>query len=272
MADGFDAAGQVAVVTGGGSGIGQALCRSLAQSGIRSVVLADLDIDAARRVAVGINETHPRRPAVALELDVAESRSVEAAVEKVEAEIGPIDLWCSNAGIHAGDGLGDTSDWRRSLDVNLMGHVNAARAVIPRMARRRNGHFIVTASAAGLLTDFRCAPYAASKHAAVALAEWLSITYADDGVSVSCVCPEGVRTGMTKPNSLKAGVSSGFLEPEDVAREIIEALKTRRFLVLPHPRVAEYEQRRAADRENWLGRMRAARRRLTQATPSAAAS
>jgi short-subunit dehydrogenase len=131
---------------------------------------------------------------------------------------------------------------------------------------------VVTASAAGLLTDFRCAPYAASKHAAVALAEWLSITYADDGVSISCVCPESVRTGMTKPSSLKAGVSSNFLEAEDVAREILEALKARRFLVLPHPKVAEYEQRRAADRENWLGRMRAARRKLTQVTPSAAAS
>jgi len=154
-----------------------------------------------------------------------------------------------------------------------MGHVNAARAVIPRMARRRNGHFIVTASAAGLLTIFRCAPYAASKHAAVALAEWLSITYADDGVSVSCVCPEGVRTGMTKPNSLKAGVSRRLSRAGRCRPEINRGAQTRAaFLVLPHPRVAEYEQRRAADRENWLGRMRAARRRLTQATPSAAAS
>jgi NAD(P)-dependent dehydrogenase (short-subunit alcohol dehydrogenase family) len=271
MADGFDAIGQVAVVTGGGSGIGQALCWALAQYGFRRVVAADRDIEAARRVAAAINERHPHG-ALALELDVAESRSVEAAVEKIEAEIGPIDLWCSNAGIHTGDGLGETSDWRMSLDVNLMGHVNAARAVIPRMAGRRSGHLVVTASAAGLLTDFRCAPYAASKHAAVALAEWLWITHADDGVSVSCVCPEGVRTGMTKPDSLKAGVSSNFLEPEDVAREIVEAVRSRRFLVLPHPRVAEYEQRRAADRENWLGRMRAARRKLTLAMPSAAAS
>jgi len=253
MADGFEALGQVAVVTGGGSGIGQALCRLLAQFGFHSVVVADLDIDAARRVAADINETYPRRPAVALELDVADSRSVEATVEKIETGIGPVDLWCSNAGIHTGAGLGEISDWRRCLDVNLMGHVNAARAVIPRMARRGNGHFVVTASAAGLLTDFRCAPYAASKHAAVALAEWLSITHAGDGVSISCVCPEGVRTGMTRPDSLEAGVSTNFLEPKDVASEILEALKTRRFLVLPHPRVAEYEQRRAADRENWLG-------------------
>jgi NAD(P)-dependent dehydrogenase (short-subunit alcohol dehydrogenase family) len=272
MADGFDAAGRVAVVTGGGSGIGQALCRLLAQSGIRNVVAADRNIDAARRVAAEINETHPRQPAVPLELDVADALSVEAAVETIEAGIGPIDLWCSNAGIHVGDGLGDADDWRKSLDVNLMGHVNAARAVIPRMVKRGGGHFVVTASAAGLLTDFRCAPYAASKHAAVAMAEWLAIRHADDGVAVLCVCPEGVRTGMTKPDSLRAGVSSNFLAPEDVAGEILQALRSRRFLVLPHPKVADYERRRAADRENWLDRMRSARRKLMQAMPSAAAS
>jgi NAD(P)-dependent dehydrogenase (short-subunit alcohol dehydrogenase family) len=223
-ADGFDAAAQVAVVTGGGSGIGPALCGALAQSGIRSVVAADRNLEAARRVASAIKGTYSHSPALALELDVVESRSVEALVEKVETEIGPIDLWCSNAGLHAGDGLGETTDWRRSLDVNLMGDVNAARAVIPRMVERRNGHFVVTASAAGLLTDFRCVPYAASKHAAVALAEWLSITCADDGLSVSCVRPEGARTRMTKPDSLTAGVSSNFLATENVTREIIEAV------------------------------------------------
>jgi NAD(P)-dependent dehydrogenase (short-subunit alcohol dehydrogenase family) len=217
-ADGFDAAAQVAVVTGGGSGIGPALCGALTQSGIRSVVAADRNLEAARRVASAIKGTYSHSPALALELDVVESRSVEALVEKVETEIGPIDLWCSNAGLHAGDGLGETTDWRRLLDVN------AARAVIPRMVEHRNGHFVVTASAAGLLTDFRCVPYAASKHAAVALAEWLSITYADDGVSVSCVRPEGVRTRMTKPDSLTAGVSRNFLATENVTREIIEAV------------------------------------------------
>jgi NAD(P)-dependent dehydrogenase (short-subunit alcohol dehydrogenase family) len=272
MAHGFDAAGEVAVVTGGGSGIGQALCGLLAQSGIRCVVAADLDIDAARRVAAAINHIHSHQPALALELDVAEGHAVEAVVAKVEHDIGAIGLWASNAGIHAGDGLGEVGDWRKSFDVNVLGHVHAARFVIPRMAKRKTGHLVITASAAGLLTDFRCAPYAASKHAAVALAEWLSITHADDGVSISCVCPEGVRTAMTKPSSLKAGVSSHFLEPDEVAREILAALESRRFLVLPHPKVAEYEQRRAADRENWLDRMRAARRKLTQATPSAAAS
>jgi NAD(P)-dependent dehydrogenase (short-subunit alcohol dehydrogenase family) len=262
----------VAVVTGGASGIGRALCHALAQAGIRHVVVADIHLDAAKQVAAAIGNSHPACEASALELDVADHQSVESAVDHVETALGPIHLWCSNAGIHAGEGLGETVDWQRSLSVNLMGHVNAARAVIPRMASRRSGHFVITASAAGLLTDFRCAPYAASKHAAVALAEWLSITHSDAGVAISCVCPEGVRTGMTRPDSLKAGAAGNFLEPEQVAREIIEALGTRRFLVLPHPRVAEYEQRRSADREHWLERMRAARRRLMPIAPTAAAS
>jgi NAD(P)-dependent dehydrogenase (short-subunit alcohol dehydrogenase family) len=272
MAGGFEAAGRIAVVTGGGSGIGRALCQALARSGARCILVADLDLDAARLVASVINEAHPGCPAQALELDVAQSRCVEAAVNSVEDKIGAIDLWCSNAGVHLGEGLGEADDWQKSFDVNVMGHVHAARIVIPRMAKRGTGHFVITASAAGLLTDFRCAPYTSSKHAAVALAEWLSITHADDGVSISCVCPEGVRTGMTKSDSLKAGASSSFLEAEDVAREILDALKTSRFMVLPHPRVAEYEQRRAGNRENWLDRMRAARRRLSRTAASTVGS
>jgi len=262
----------VAVVTGGGSGIGRALCHALAESGARRVVVADLHVEGAETVAEALKAADADCRARGLQLDVANDQAVNAAVEHVERRIGPISLWCSNAGIHAGTGLGMPSDWQACLNVNLMGHVNAARAVIPRMASRKSGHFVVTASAAGLLTDFRCAPYAASKHAAVALAEWLSITHADDGITVSCVCPEGVRTGMTRPDSLKTGAAGNFLEPEQVAREIVEALGTRRFLVLPHPRVAEYEQRRAADREHWLERMRAARRRLMPFAPTAAAS
>lgn len=272
MANGFDARGCTAVVTGGGSGIGAALCRLLAQAGVRSIVVIDRDGGAGRRVAASINEMHPECPASAIELDVADETTVQEAVSRIEAANGAIDLWCSNAGIHVGTGLGDAADWRKSLDVNLMGHVNAARFVIPLMAKRGRGNLVITASAAGLLTDFRCAPYAASKHAAVALAEWLSIIHGVDGVQISCVCPEGVRTGMTKPSSLAAGAASNFLEPEDVAREILCAVGTGRFLVLPHPRVAEYEQRRASDRENWLGRMRVAHRRLTQEAPSAAAT
>src|SRR5260370_16174149 len=156
----FEPAGGVAVVTGGGRGIGRGLCLALAQSAVRSVVAADLNIDAARRVAAAINDTHSRRPALALELDVAESRSVKTVVEMVEAEIGPIDLWCSNAGVHAGEGLGEVRGWRNSFDVHVMRHVNSASCVVPRMAKRKSGHLVITASAAGLLTDFRFAPYA----------------------------------------------------------------------------------------------------------------
>ena len=262
----------VAIVTGGASGIGRAICHALAHSGARCLVVADVHLDEAAQVAEAINGTHSGCDASALKLDVGDGEAVETIVDHVESAFGPISLWCSNAGIHTGEGLGSASDWQACLNVNLMGHVYAARAVIPRMVTRGGGNFVITASAAGLLTDFRCAPYAASKHAAVALAEWLSITYSDDGIVVSCVCPEGVRTGMTRPESLQTGAASKFLEPEQVAREIVEAIRTQRFLVLPHPRVAEYEQRRAADRQNWLERMRAARRRLMSTAPSAAAS
>jgi NAD(P)-dependent dehydrogenase (short-subunit alcohol dehydrogenase family) len=270
MVDPFEMS-DVAVVTGGGSGIGRALCRALAETGIRRLVVADLNHKAATEVAEAINRSSPCR-AVALEFDIADSRLVEVAISGIEAEIGSIGLWCSNAGVHIGEGVGDLADWRKSLDVNLMGHVNAARSVIPRMKKRGQGYFVITASAAGLLTDLRCAPYAASKHAAVALAEWLAITHGDDGIAVFCVCPEGVRTGMTKASSLKAGIASGFLEPEEVARTIIAAIRERRFLVLPHPRVAEYEQRRTADRDSWLDRMRAVRRKLTLAMSAANAT
>ena len=273
MSEGFAMAGDVvAVVTGGGSGIGRALCHALARAGARRVVVTDVAGSAAEQVASAINAVHVHRPASAMELDVADGECVARVVGAVESGIGPIALWCSNAGTHAGEGLGDANDWHHSLDVNLLGHVNVARAVLPRMAARKAGRLVITASAAGLLTDLRCAPYAASKHAAVALAEWLAITHADDGIAVSCVCPEGVRTGMTRPDSVQAGASNNFLEPEDVARAILDALATRRFLVLPHPRVAGYEQRRAADRETWLERMRAVRRKLTQAALSRVAS
>jgi len=263
MPEGFAITGSVAVVTGGGSGIGRALCHALAQAGARHVVVTDLGGAAADAVAAAINAAYPRKPASAMQLDVTDAAAVARAIDTIEREIGPVALVCSNAGVHAGEGLGDADAWRRSLDVNLLAHVHVAGAVLPRMAARRSGHLVITASAAGLLTDFRCAPYAASKHAAVALAEWLAITHADDGIAVSCVCPEGVKTGMTRPDSIRTGAANAFLAPEDVARAILDALATRRFLVLPHPRVADYEQRRAADRETWLERMRAVRRKLT---------
>jgi len=260
---GFRPGAGTAVVTGAASGIGRAVAarpqRARAPSGAR----LDHDGDAVLHAAA----TLAPRPAWALAVDVADEGALEAAVTRIEAEHGPIALWCSNAGIHRGAGLGDAEDWRRSLDVNLLGHMHAARIVLPRMARRGEGHFVITASAAGLLMDLRCAPYSVSKHAAVALAEWLAVAHAEDGVQVSCLCPEGVRTAMTRADSTASGAGD-FLEPSDIAEALMEGLRDGRFLILTHPRTAEYEVRRAGDRERWIAGMARARQRLVQPAPT----
>lgn len=257
MSEGFRPEAGTAVVTGAASGIGHAIAQRLLQEGAPCVVMLDRDGDAVLRSAAALD---PRR-ALALAVDVADEGALEAAVAEIEAEHGPIALWCSNAGIHRGTGLGEGEDWRRSLDVNLLGHVHAARTVLPRMAGRGAGYFVITASAAGLLMDLRCAPYSVSKHAAVALAEWLAVAHAEDGIRVSCLCPEGVRTAMTRADSEASGAGD-FLEPADVADALMEGLRAGRFLLLTHPRTAEYEARRATDRERWIAGMRRARQRL----------
>lgn len=257
MSEGFRPQAGTAVVTGAASGIGRAIAARLLRDGAPCVAMLDRDGEAARRAAAALD---PRR-ARPFAADVADAAALEAAVAGIEAEHGPIALWCSNAGIHRGHGLGEAEDWRRSLDVNLLGHLHAARSVLPRMARRGAGHFVVTASAAGLLMDLRCAPYSVSKHAAVALAEWLAVAHAGDGVRVACLCPEGVRTAMTRADSTASGAGD-FLDPADVADALVEGLRAGRFLLLTHPRTAEYEARRAADRERWIAGMRRARQRL----------
>jgi NAD(P)-dependent dehydrogenase (short-subunit alcohol dehydrogenase family) len=245
------------VVTGAGSGIGRALVLELAARGARSVVVADLDGSAAEAtvdlVAAGAGARF-----TAAQLDVADPEAVEGFVMRTHSETEPILGWFSNAGVHRGQGLGSPDDWRLSLDVNLMAHVVAARAILPAMEARRQGRFVITASAAGLLSDLRSAPYSASKHAAVGLAEWLAIGAAE-GVYVGCVCPEGVTTAMTRPDSRHAAKSQGSLQPEAVARTVLDAAERGDFLILTHPRTGEFEQRRTADRERWLKAMRRAR-------------
>ena len=251
----FNVQGITAVVTGGGSGIGRAIAAVLLARGAGTVVVADINLDNATDVCTGLAAAGWAGLAVPIHIDVADGASIEAVVRQVEVECGPIDLWCSNAGIHTGAGLGDARDWERSIAVNLMGHVHAARFVIPGMKQRGRGHFLVTASAAGLLSDFRAAPYTASKHAAVALAEWLAITCMGDGISVHCLCPEGVKTAMTRESSEKSGKGMTFLEPEDVAAFTLDCMSDGDFLILPHPRVAEFELRRATDRQRWIESM-----------------
>lgn len=246
----MDVPGKVIVVTGGGSGIGRALCERFAREGAKGVVVADIDGDGARRVAVSIG-------GLAVRTDVASESDVKLLVERATERFGPIDIFCSNAGIFVmgGEEVMD-ADWRRVFDVNVMAHVYAARAVVPAMIARGGGYFLPTVSAAGLLTQIGSAPYAVTKHAALAFAEWLSITYGDRGLVVSCLCPQGVRTGMLNESSGPAFLLNDALSPDVVADAVLSGIRDERFLILPHPEVATYFERKATDYDRWIRGMR----------------
>jgi NAD(P)-dependent dehydrogenase (short-subunit alcohol dehydrogenase family) len=252
--------GAVAVVTGGAGGIGRALAERFAAEGARAVVVADLDGPGAERVAAALACPAP----LGVALDVTDQAAVARLVDRVEDEVGPVDLWCSNAGVALGPDLGGDGDWERSFAVHVLAHVYLARALAPRMAARGRGHLLLTASAAGLLANMDSAPYSVTKHGTVALAEWLAIRWGDAGVGVSCLCPQGVRTAMTAGMGAGSSVvaAGALLEPEAVAESVVQGLADGRFLILPHPEVAEFERRRAADRDRWLAGMRRVRARL----------
>jgi NAD(P)-dependent dehydrogenase (short-subunit alcohol dehydrogenase family) len=243
--------GKHVVVTGGASGIGRALARRFAAEGARAVAVVDLDEGGAKSVASEFG-------GFGFGVDVTDEAQVQELVANVERESGAIDLFCSNAGIgvHGGVEVPD-ADWTRIWNVNLMSHVYAARAVLPGMIGRGEGYLLNTASAAGLLTQIGSAPYAVTKHAAVALAEWLSITHGDQGIKVSVLCPQAVRTAMTagSENGGVAGVD-GMMEPEELAECVVQGLADERFLILPHETVLTYIQRKAGDYDRWLRGMR----------------
>jgi len=249
-----DLTGALAVVTGGASGIGRALAQRFAAEGARGVVVADVDEAGAKTVAAEL----PCEVRVGVRLDVTDESAVAALAAQVESEHGPIDIWCSNAGVGTAEGLGDDADWDRAWRVHVLAHLYAARHVLPAMVRRGRGHFMVTASAAGLLTEMDTAPYAVTKHGSVALAEWLAIRYGGSGVRFTCLCPQAVRTPMTATlGADSATLAAGpMLEPTDVADAVMAAFADGRFLILPHPQVAEFERRRAGDRDRWLAGMR----------------
>jgi NAD(P)-dependent dehydrogenase (short-subunit alcohol dehydrogenase family) len=238
------------VVTGGANGIGAAMARRFASEGAR-VVVADLDEAQLMRVAA---ETG----GLGVPTDVRHEHQIAALVTAAEARYGPIDLFCSNAGIVV-EGGEDASDaaWERSIAVNLLSHIYAARILVPQMTARKQGYLLNTASAAGLLTQIGSAPYSVTKHGAVAFAEWLSITYGDEGLKVSVLCPQAVRTNMTAGTE-EGGVAGvdGMLEPEAVAEAVVEGLAAERFLILPHPVVADYFRRKADDYDRWIRGMR----------------
>ena len=245
----MELAGKVTVVTGGASGIGRAVARRFAAEGARGVVVADLDGDGAAAVAAEFGGT-------AVRTDVANEDDVVALAALAEDTYGPIDLFFSNAGIGTGGGVDASNDaWQRIWDINVMAHVYAARAVLPGMLARGEGYLVSTASAAGLLTQIGSAPYAVTKHAAVALAEWLSVTHGDAGIKVSCLCPQGVKTNMLAGGG-GALLGPTAIEPEQCAEAVVEGIRAERFLILPHPEVAEYFRRKGDDYDRWLNGMR----------------
>jgi NAD(P)-dependent dehydrogenase (short-subunit alcohol dehydrogenase family) len=248
---------KVVVVTGGANGIGRALCRRFAAEGAQAVVVADLDADRAWQTADEVG-------GLAVAADVTRENDVERLVKTTLDRFGAIDLFCSNAGI-AVDG-GETtpdSDWRRCWDVNVMGHVFGARAVLPSMLARGEGYLLQTVSAAGLLTHIHSATYAVTKHAALAFAEWIAIAHGDRGIKVSVLCPQGVKTDMLK-RAAEGGrkfLVDTALEPEKVADDVVKGIAEERFLILPHPDVAEFFRRKATDYDRWLSGMRRLRSR-----------
>ena len=256
---------KLAIVTGAGSGIGRALAVCLAEQGARAVVCTDLNGENAQATADMIGDKASARA-----LDVADEAAIERLVTEIEQAQGGIDLFVSNAGYGQRGGLDlPTAEWQRMMNVHAWSHLAAARAAVPGMISRGGGYFLNTASAAGLLTQMDSGPYAVSKHAAVAFAEWLLINYADQGIGVSVLCPQAVRTNILGPRALQADSSNarqaagdGILEPEFVAQACLDAVREERFLVLPHPEVATYFQRKANDYDRWLLGMRRFRQRL----------
>jgi NAD(P)-dependent dehydrogenase (short-subunit alcohol dehydrogenase family) len=251
---------KVVVVTGGGNGIGAGLARRFGADGAE-VVVADLDIRAAGRVAAEIG-------GLAVEADVGNEADVVRLIQATEDRYGLIDLFCANAGIaFPGSEQSPDDDWDRMWRVNFLSHVYAARHLIPAWQARGSGYFLATASAAGLLTNIGAAQYSVTKHAVVALAEWLSITYGDQGVKVSCLCPQGVETRMLK----ESGPVADLLLPtaisvEEVANVVVEGLRRESFLILPHPEVGEYLRNKATDHDRWLRGMRRLQQKVSEAT------
>ncbi|HEY5662995.1 MAG TPA: SDR family oxidoreductase [Ilumatobacter sp.] len=257
----MDLRNKVVVVTGAGSGIGEAIARAAHGAGARHVVVADLDGAGAERVAAAIGGTAAR-------LDVRDEAAIVRLVADTEDAHGPIGLFVSNAGYVTTAGVEDPNDSIQQMwEVHCLAHIYAARAVLPSMIAQGEGYLLNTASAAGLLTQIGSMTYSITKAAAVSLAEWLAVTHHHQGIRVSVLCPQAVRTNIVKNSptnlegrdrDLEGGVASadGVLEPDDVARMCLEAIRDERFLVLPHPEVATYVERKAADRDRWLAGMR----------------
>lgn len=249
---------KVCVVTGAAAGIGRALAARFVTEGAASVIAADIAEDlVAEAASIGAHPIHA---------DTSTDEGVRTLIEQTEERFGHIDLFVANAGIGGFPGGVDVPDdeWQRIWDINVMQHVWAARHMVPRWSERGGGYLLTTASAAGLLTNLGTAPYTVTKHAAVGLAEWLAITHHDDGIKVSVLCPQGVRTAMVAGDhpAVTNVVAQGLIDTADVADAVIAGLEAESFHILPHPQVADYVQHKGADIESWLGAMRKLQRKF----------
>ena len=250
---------KVIVVTGAASGIGKALAVRFHAEGARQIVSVDLDGAGAKATADDVG-------GIAMRADVGVGTDVARVIERTEADVGPIDMFCSNAGVALGAGLdAPDAEWSTSWAVNVMSHVYAARHVVPRMIERGGGYFLITASAAGLLNQIGLAAYGVTKHAAVGFGEWLAITHGHEGIGVSLLCPQAVRTAMTANTSAAtaAAAGDGMMEPEVLADFVVDGLREEKFLILPHPEVLEYMRRKTGDYDRWIGGMNRLMQRLT---------
>ena len=246
----MDIRNKVAIVTGGASGIGRSIVRRFAADGARGVVVADVNLEHAQAVADEIK-------GIAVRCDVSKEADIQALVATTRQHYGQVDAYISNAGILGRMGGLDLEDtlWDAMWNIHGMAHVWAARVVVPEMVARGEGFFMVTASAAGLLTIVESAPYAVTKHAAVAFAEWLRIAYGRKGVQVACLCPQSVQTNMISGTDGGSAAVNGILAPEVVAQEVVTTMDNGKFLVLPHPEVAQYFRNKGQDYERWIGGM-----------------
>lgn len=241
---------KIIVVTGAASGIGKAMAIRFAAEGAKCVVCADLNGAGAAQTAKDIG-------GVSFQVNVGIEDEIKALIDTTEAEQGPIDLFCSNAGILFGGGVEVANDkWQLIWDVNVMSHVWAARHLVPLMEKRGGGYLLNTASAAGLLNQVGAAPYGVTKHAAVGLAEWLAMTHGDQGIKVSVLCPQAVRSEMTKGHEDGVASLNGMLEPEVVAEACVKTIRDETFLVLPHPEVMDYMRNKTSNYDKWIGGMR----------------
>jgi NAD(P)-dependent dehydrogenase (short-subunit alcohol dehydrogenase family) len=247
---------KIIVVTGAASGIGRAMAQRFAQEGAKHIVCVDLNKAGAEETAQSIGGT-------AYGVNVGKEAEIAALIEDVEANIGPIDLFCSNAGISVAGGVEvPDAEWQRIWDINVMSHVWAARHLVPRMTERGGGYLLNTSSAAGLLNQVGSAPYGVTKHAAVGLAEWLALTYGDQGIKVSVLCPQAVRTEMTRGHEDHVAAIDGMMEPEPVAEACVQTIREETFLVLPHKQVLGYMRAKAENYDRWIGGMRKLNRRF----------